>query len=77
LDLPWRVAAGGLALALVASAPAPPPAIARRSWPNGAILRLDIADVRQGNQYVATIEDVAANDYRLRSLAGYSLTVAP
>ena len=44
--------------------------------PNGAILTIGVADVNQVTKYVATIQDVAANDYSLRSLSGYSLTIA-
>ncbi len=43
---------------------------------NGAILTIGVADVRAAGQYAATIQDVAANDYTLRSLFGYSLTIS-
>jgi len=43
---------------------------------NGAILTIGVADVRAVGQYAATIQDVAANDYTLRSLFGYSLTIS-
>ncbi len=43
---------------------------------NGAILTIGVADVRAVGQYAATIQDIAANDYTLRSLSGYSLTIS-
>jgi hypothetical protein len=42
----------------------------------GAILTVGVTDVRQVAQYKATIQTIAANDFQLRSLAGYSLTVS-
>jgi hypothetical protein len=47
------------------------------SLANGVILRIGVPDTRRANQYVATVQKVAANDYSLRGPAGYSLTVAP
>lgn len=44
--------------------------------PNGAILTIGVADANRVGDYKATIQDVAASDYTLRSLAGYSLTVS-
>jgi hypothetical protein len=45
--------------------------------PNGAVLTIGVTDLNQAGQYVATIQDVAANDYTLRALAaGYSLTIS-
>ena len=44
--------------------------------PNGAILTIGVPDVRRVGEYSVTIQDVAANDYTLRSLAGYSLTIS-
>jgi len=44
---------------------------------NGTILTIGVADVRRADDYVLTIDDVAAVDFQLRSLAGYSLTVVP
>jgi hypothetical protein len=44
--------------------------------PNGAILTIGVSDVNRVGDYTATIQDVAASDYTLRSLAGYSLTIA-
>jgi len=44
---------------------------------NGVILRIGVPDTRRASQYVATILSVAANDYSLRALSGYKLTVAP
>lgn len=44
--------------------------------PNGAILTIGVSDVNRVGDYQATIQDVAASDYTLRSLAGYSLTVS-
>jgi hypothetical protein len=43
--------------------------------PNGAILTIGVPDVSRVGEYKVTLQDVAANDYTLRSLAGYSLTV--
>lgn len=43
----------------------------------GRILTLEVGDVNQASRYAATVLQVAAPDYRLRPLAGYSLTVAP
>jgi hypothetical protein len=43
---------------------------------NGPILSIGVADVSRVQDYRATIQDVAANDYTLRPLTGYSLTVA-
>ncbi len=42
----------------------------------GAILSIGVADVNQVAQYKATVQAVAAADFSLRSLSGYSLTVA-
>jgi hypothetical protein len=44
--------------------------------PNGIVLTIGISDVSQAGQYVATIQDVAANDYTLRPLTGYSLAIS-
>ncbi|HEX4627962.1 MAG TPA: hypothetical protein VH137_04150, partial [Gemmatimonadales bacterium] len=44
--------------------------------PNGAILTIGVPDVSRVSQYSVAIQDVAANDYTLRPLAGYSLTIA-
>lgn len=44
---------------------------------NGAVLTIGVANVKQAAQYAATIQDVAAPDFQLRGLSGYSLTVAP
>lgn len=43
---------------------------------NGAILSIGVADVNQVAQYKATVQAAAASDFSLRSLSGYSLTVA-
>jgi hypothetical protein len=43
---------------------------------NGAILTIGVLDVHRVAEYKATIQDVAASDYTLRSLAGYSLSVS-
>jgi hypothetical protein len=43
--------------------------------PNGAILTIGVPDVSRAGQYSVTIQDVAANDYTLRALTGYSLTI--
>jgi hypothetical protein len=47
------------------------------SLQNGVILRIGVPDTRRAGQYVATIQNVAANDYSLRGPSGYTLTVAP
>ncbi|HET7296981.1 MAG TPA: hypothetical protein VFI66_07545 [Gemmatimonadales bacterium] len=43
---------------------------------NGAVLTIGVTNVAQVAQYTATIQGVAAPDFQLRSLSGYSLTVA-
>jgi hypothetical protein len=43
---------------------------------NGAVLTIGVADVGTVAQYAATVQAVAAPDFQLRSLSGYSLTVA-
>jgi hypothetical protein len=43
---------------------------------SGAMITIGVADVRQSAQYIAMIQAVAASDFQLRSLAGYSLTVS-
>jgi hypothetical protein len=46
------------------------------SLANGAILRIGVPDVRRANQYAATVQGVAANDYSLRTATStYKLTV--
>ena len=44
---------------------------------NGAVVTIGVADTRHVELYTATVQAVAAPDYQLRSLAGYSLTVSP
>jgi len=46
------------------------------SLANGAIVVLGVADVNRVASYNAFIRQVAANDYTLRSLAGYGVTVS-
>ena len=46
------------------------------SLANGAIVVLGVADVNRVASYNAFIRQVAANDYTLRSLAGYGITVS-
>ena len=48
----------------------------RRFSPAGPIARLQVEDVGRAGEYAAVIRQVAAADYTLRPLAGYSLTVA-
>ena len=43
---------------------------------NGALLTIGVPDVRQASQYVATVAAVAANDFSLRLLSAYSLSVS-
>ena len=43
---------------------------------NGPIFTIGVADLSQAGTYTATVVDVAANDYTLRALTGYSLTVS-
>ena len=43
---------------------------------NTAILTIGVADVSKSSQYTATIQSVAAVDFQLRPLNGYSLKVA-
>ena len=43
---------------------------------NGAVVTIGVADTRQATQYVATIQSVAAADFQLRPLTGYSLTIS-
>lgn len=45
--------------------------------PMGPILTIMVPDVRQAEQYVAVIQQVAAADYALRPLDGYALTIGP
>ncbi|PYO96116.1 MAG: hypothetical protein DMD60_11630 [Gemmatimonadetes bacterium] len=44
---------------------------------NGAVVTIGVADTRKAAQYAASIQSVAAPDFQLRSLTGYSLTVSP
>jgi len=46
------------------------------SLANGAIVVLGVADVNRVASYNAFIRQVAANDYTLRSLVGYGVTVS-
>ncbi len=43
---------------------------------NGAVVTIGVADTRTVAQYTATVQAVAAPDFQLRSLTGYSLTVS-
>ncbi len=43
---------------------------------NGALLTIGVPDVRQASQYVATVAAVAANDFSLRLLSAYALSVS-
>jgi len=43
---------------------------------NGAVVTIGVVDTRNVAQYRATVQAVAALDFQLRSLAGYSLTVS-
>jgi len=44
---------------------------------NGAVVMIGVADTRKAAQYTATVQAVAAQDFQLRPLTGYSLTVSP
>jgi hypothetical protein len=44
---------------------------------NGALVTIGVADTRNAAQYTAIVQSVAAPDFQLRSLTGYSLTVSP
>ena len=44
---------------------------------SGTVLTIGVPDVSRAAAYTATIQQVAASNYQLRALAGYSLTVAP
>jgi len=44
--------------------------------PNGLLLTFGVRDVTRASEYVATIQDVAATNYQLRPLTGYSLTIS-
>jgi len=44
---------------------------------NGALLTIGVADTRNAAQYTAIVQSVAAPDFQLRPLGGYSLTVSP
>jgi hypothetical protein len=46
------------------------------SLANGVMLVIGVADVNRVASYNAFIRQVAANDYTLRSLAGYGVTVS-
>jgi hypothetical protein len=43
---------------------------------NGAILTIGVLNVARVGDYVATLQGVAASDYTLRALTGYSLTIS-
>jgi len=43
---------------------------------SGAVVTIGVADTRNVAQYTATVQVVAARDFQLRSLTGYSLTVS-
>ena len=43
----------------------------------GHLLRVPVPDVGAADRYSATLVEVAAPDYSLRELAGYTVTVAP
>ena len=43
---------------------------------SGAVVTIGVADTRKASQYAATIEAVAASDFQLRPLTGYSLTIS-
>jgi hypothetical protein len=43
---------------------------------SGAVVTIGVADTRTVAQYTATVQAVAAPDFQLRSLTGYSLTVS-
>jgi hypothetical protein len=43
---------------------------------NGAVVAIGVADARKVGQYAATVQAVAAPDFRLRPLNGYALTVS-
>ena len=44
---------------------------------NGALVTIGVADTRNAAQYTAIVQSVAAPDFQLRPLSGYSLTVSP
>ena len=44
---------------------------------NGVLVTIGVADTRNAAQYTAIVQGVAAPDFQLRSLTGYSLTVSP
>jgi len=44
---------------------------------NGAVVTIGVADTRKPSQYAVTVQAVAAQDFQLRPLSGYSLTVSP
>lgn len=44
---------------------------------NGALVTIGVADTRNAAQYIASVQSVAAPDFQLRPLTGYSLTVSP
>ncbi len=44
---------------------------------NGAVVMIGVADTRKAAQYTATVQAVAAQDFQLRPLTGYFLTVSP
>ena len=44
---------------------------------NGSVVTIGVADTRNAARYAASVQAVAAPDFRLRPLAGYSLTVSP
>ncbi len=44
---------------------------------NGAVLTIGVPNRSKAAQYATTVQSVAAPDFQLRALSGYSLTVAP
>jgi hypothetical protein len=43
----------------------------------GPILTVEVPDIANATSYAATIQQVAASNYQLRALVGYSVTVTP
>ena len=43
---------------------------------NGAVLTVGVAHLSKAAQYAATVQSVAAADFQLRPLSGYSLTIS-
>ncbi len=72
-------ATAGPGLQLFSQAPlgASPHLVLTGTLVSGTVLTIGVTDASTPSAYTATIQQVAAPNYQLRGLTGYSLTVAP